>query len=81
MRTYTFRVTLTPDEDGWFVRCPDLEHYGAATWGSNEEEALRFIGEVLEMVVEELLEEGKVVPETAVREELAYPEYLVTVLI
>ena len=52
MKTYTIRVILTPDEDGWLVRCPELEHYGAATWGSNVEEALRYIVEVLEMVVE-----------------------------
>ena len=79
MKTYTLRVMLTPDEDGWLVRCPELEGYGAATWGSNVEEALRYIVEVLKMVVEELLEEGKAVPEADERENTSPPEYLVEV--
>lgn len=79
MNTYTFRVTMTPDEDGWLVRCPQLEGWGASTWGSNKEEALRFIVEVLEMVVEELIEEGKAIPVAANENEPVPPEYLVTV--
>ena len=79
MKTYTFRVTMTPDEDGWLVRCPALEGYGAATWGSNKEEALRFIEEVLEMVVEELLEEGKAVSEVDEHLNVSPPNYLVKV--
>jgi predicted RNase H-like HicB family nuclease len=50
MKTFTFRVTMTADEDGWLVRCPQLEGWGAVTWGRNEAEALRFIEEVLGMV-------------------------------
>ncbi len=72
---------MTPDEDGWFTRCPELEGYGAATWGSTEEVALRYIVEVLEMVVEELLEERKAVPETDERMNTSPPEYLVKVSI
>ena len=81
MKTYTIRVILTPDEDGWLVRCPELEGCGAATWGSNVEEALRYIVEVLEMVVEELIEEEKAIPVAAIGDKADPPEYLVTVSI
>ncbi|MCY4366176.1 MAG: hypothetical protein OXE17_08140 [Chloroflexi bacterium] len=79
MKTYTLKVMLTPDEDGWFVRCPELESYGAATWGRNKEEAKRFIEEVLEMVVEEMVGEGRLVPEADEGASLAPSEYLVRV--
>lgn len=81
MRTFTFKVLLTVDEDGWLVRCPGLEHYGAATWGRDVDEALRYIREVMEMVVEELLEEGKAVPVFDSKKEPVPPEYLVTVTV
>jgi predicted RNase H-like HicB family nuclease len=63
--TYTFRVVVEPDEDRWRAYCPALEEQGAATWGNTREEALRHIREVLEMIVAELLEEGKPVPGNA----------------
>ena len=63
MKTYRFRVELQPDGDGWFVRCPTLERYGAATWGETKEQAHRHIKEVLAMVLESMLELGIPVPE------------------
>jgi predicted RNase H-like HicB family nuclease len=60
--TYTFKVIVEPDEDRWRVYCPALEAQGAATWGYTREEALQHIREVLEMIVAELVEEGKPVP-------------------
>lgn len=60
--TYTFSVVVEPDEDAWFAYCPALEGYGAATWGSTRDEALRHIREVVEMVVAELVEEGENLP-------------------
>jgi predicted RNase H-like HicB family nuclease len=60
--TYTFKVVVEPDEDRWRAYCPVLEAQGAATWGYTREEALQHIREVLEMVVAELVEEGKPVP-------------------
>lgn len=56
---YTFSVVVEPDEDAWFAYCPALKGYGAATWGSTREEALRTIREVVGMVVAELVEEGE----------------------
>ena len=62
MITYTFKIVVEPHEDRWRAYCPALEEQGAATWGNTREEALRHIREVLEMIVAELLEEGKPVP-------------------
>ena len=65
MTTYTFRVVVEPDEDRWRAYCPALEEQGAATWGLTRQEALQHIREVLEMIVAELLDEGKPVPASA----------------
>ena len=63
MKTYRFRVEMEPDEDVWFVRCPILERYGAATWGETQEQARKRIREVLGMVLETMLEEEIPIPE------------------
>src|SRR5947209_7350590 len=42
--------------------CPTLLAYGAATWGATREEVLGHIGEMAEMIVERLAEEGASVP-------------------
>jgi predicted RNase H-like HicB family nuclease len=69
MKTYTFKVILEPDEDRWHAYCPALERYGAATWGDTKDEALKHIQEVVEMVVEELQEDGVAIPHSP-REEV-----------
>jgi predicted RNase H-like HicB family nuclease len=63
MKTYTFKVVVEPDEDRWHAYCPLLEHYGAATWGRTREEAFKHIQEVVQMVVQELVEDGVPLPE------------------
>ena len=64
MKTYHVRVILEPDEGGFFVYCPDLKRYGAATWGRTREEAIRYIrDEVLPMVLEDLIESGIPIPD------------------
>ena len=60
--TYTFRVVVEPDADAWHAYCPALKAYGAATWGTTREEALKHIREVVELVVAELREDGEAVP-------------------
>jgi predicted RNase H-like HicB family nuclease len=40
-----------------------LERYGAATWGNTHEEALKHIQEVVQMIIEELAEDGIPIPE------------------
>lgn len=62
MKTYTFMVSVEPDEDRWFAYCPALKDSGAATWGYTREEALHNIQEVVEMIVEEKMEDGEEIP-------------------
>ena len=62
-KTYLFKVVIEDDarEDGrqaYHAYCPALEQYGASTWGTTREEALQHIQEVVQMIVEELIEEG-----------------------
>ena len=63
MKTYVFRVVIEPDEDRWSAHCPALLTYSAVTWGNTQEEALKHIQEVVQMVVAELLEDGDPIPE------------------
>ena len=62
MTTYVFQVSLEPDGDGWRAFYAPLEHIGASTWGKTQEEAITHIHEVLSLIVDELLEEGKDIP-------------------
>ena len=61
--SYVFRVVLEPEEDWWFVHVPVLHKLGGATQGRTKEEALARINEVIELILEELLEEGEPIPE------------------
>lgn len=61
-KSYVFRVTIEPDGDAWRAFIPELEQKGASSWGHTEEEALRNIQEVAQMVIEELIEEGEQIP-------------------
>jgi predicted RNase H-like HicB family nuclease len=68
MKTYSFKVVLEPDEDAqgdaaWYAYCPALEDAAAATSGRTREEALNNINEVVRMIVQEFIEEGKPLPE------------------
>ena len=62
MRNYSFKVVLEPDEEGWHVYFPPWSEIGASTWGPTREEALYYIKEVLEMIIEEFDEEGTPFP-------------------
>ena len=65
MKTYNFKAVIEPDEDfdgnpaGWHAYCPALANISGATWGETREEALKNMNEVIHMIVEELIEEGK----------------------
>jgi len=69
MKTYNFKVVIEPDEDfngnasGWHAYCPALESVGGSTWGDTREQALKNINEVVRMIVEEFIGEGKPLPE------------------
>ena len=79
MRTYIFKVMVEPDEDRWHAYCPVLEDKGGATWGYSKEEALKNIREVVEMIIEELIEDGGSIPEAPEEEvqvQLCSPQQL-----
>jgi predicted RNase H-like HicB family nuclease len=68
MKTCTFKVVVEPDEDAlgnpaWHAYCPALESIGAATSGRTRDEALKNINQVVRMIVEESLEEGRPLPD------------------
>lgn len=62
MKTYTFKVVVEPDEDRWHAYCPALQSYGASTWGNTREEAAKHIQEVVQIVIDELYEDGIAIP-------------------
>jgi len=57
-----FRVVVEPDEDRWHAYCPVLQKNGAVTWGYTHDEALKNIGEVVQMIVDELREKKVRIP-------------------
>ncbi len=81
MKSYAFRVVVEPDDDRWHAYCPALEQKGAATWGVTEEEALKHIREVVEMVVAELLKDGEALPEQPTDEVQVFSEPRVVVMV
>ena len=62
MKSYTFQVELEPDGEGWHIYYSPWANIGASTWGYTREEALYYIKEVLEMILEEFEEEGTPLP-------------------
>ena len=79
MKTYVFRVVVEPDEDRWSSYCPALEKYGAATWGNTQDEALKNIREVVEMVLEELAEDNEPIPDGPEPDVTVFSEHRVAV--
>ncbi len=81
MKTYIFKAVVEPDEDRWSAFCPALSKQGAATWGYTQEEALKNLQEVVQMVLESLIEHGEPVPEGPTDEVQvsAEPQVVVTV--
>ncbi|MEA1866177.1 MAG: type II toxin-antitoxin system HicB family antitoxin [Euryarchaeota archaeon] len=73
-RTYLFRVVVEPDCDRWHACCPTLEDSGGATWGYTREEALKNIKEVVEVIIEELIEDGKPLPKASEKEVQIFSE-------
>lgn len=80
VKTYAFKVVVEPDEDRWFAHCPALMQHGAATWGYTEEEARIHIQEVVQMIIEELIEDGESIPESP-NEVQVFPEMRVAVTV
>ena len=89
MKTYAFKVVLEkdkwpdePDEKAvWRAYIPILEEIGAATFGHTKEEALKNIQEVLEMIIEELTEEGKPIPEQPQEDVAVFEDSRIAVMV
>lgn len=64
MKTYIFPIRLEESDGAFHVSVPGMEHLGAVTWGRTRDEALRNIQEVVQMIAEEMLEEGEALPPT-----------------
>ena len=62
VKTYVVRVVVEPDEEKWAVHCPALLKYAATSWGDTQEEALKNIQEVIQMIVQELVEDQEPIP-------------------
>lgn len=62
MKTYNFRIVVGPDGECWHAYCPALVRQGGATWGHTQQEALKNIQDVVQMVVESLMEHGEALP-------------------
>ena len=62
MKTYTFKVVVEPDEGGYHAYCPALRRFGAVTQGPTQAEALKNINEVVQMIMDELKEDGITLP-------------------
>jgi predicted RNase H-like HicB family nuclease len=65
----------------YHVYCPALKEYSASTWGYTEEEAINNIQEVIQMIIEELSEDGKPIPEMPQEDVLIFSEPRVMVKI
>ena len=78
---YTFRVVVEPDDGRWFAHCPLLEAKGAATWGQTQEEALKNIQEVLQMVLKSMAKHGEAIPNEPVAEVRTVTEPWVSVAV
>ena len=76
MTTYIFKVVVEPDDGKWSAYCPALLPQGASTWGNTEAEALQHIHEVVQMIVQELIEDGEPIPQDV----LVSPEPLVSII-
>ena len=79
MKNYLFEVVLEPDEEGWHIYYPPWAKIGASTWGYTQEEALYYIKEVLEMIIEEFEEEGTPLPPTEKMSISEGPTVMITV--
>ena len=54
---------VEPDEDRRSAYCPALESLGAATWRNTQAEELKHNPKVAAMILEELVEENRPIPE------------------
>jgi hypothetical protein len=54
----TVRVIIEPEGQGWLAYSPELRPYGASTWCTTREAAIRHIHELIEDIAIELRAHG-----------------------
>jgi len=81
MKTYSFKIVVEPDGQRWHAYCPALVRQGGATWGYTQEEALKNLREVIQMVVESLVEHGEPVPDEPADQVQVFAEPQVAVIV
>jgi predicted RNase H-like HicB family nuclease len=57
-----FLAVIEQYENGYSISVPDLINKGGATWGETKEQAIERIKEVIEMIADEIREEGETFP-------------------
>ena len=62
----TVRVVIEPDGQGWLAYSPELSSYGASTWCTTREAAIRHIHELIEDIARELRARGAPIPEDVI---------------
>jgi len=65
VKSYVFEVVVEEDQfedgrTGFSAHCPSLE--GAYTWGETRDQALERIQEAVELILDEMREEGEPIP-------------------
>jgi len=87
MKSYVFKVVLErdkwPDEPDseavWRAYIPLLQSKGAASWGHTEKEALQSLQDALDLVIEDMIENGETIPEEPTSEVQTSTEPVVSV--
>jgi predicted RNase H-like HicB family nuclease len=62
----TVRVVLEPEGQGWLAYSPELRPYGASTWCTTREAAIRHIHELIGDIASELRAHGAPIPEDVI---------------
>jgi hypothetical protein len=62
----TVRVVIEPDGQGWRAYSPELSSYGASTWCTTREAAIRHIHELIEHIARELRARGAPIPDDVI---------------
>jgi len=61
-KEHIFEVVLEQEADGrYYIHCPALK--GCRTWGHTEAETLHYMQEALELYIEDLIADGKPIPD------------------
>jgi predicted RNase H-like HicB family nuclease len=61
-KSHSFKVVVEPDGGGYHAYCPALRQLGAVTQGATAAKALQNINEVVQMIMNELREDGIALP-------------------